>query len=291
MFNADESGFNSDPSREQARWTSENVYLGTLYGVSRNGWMEVPHFYHWYVTSFVPHVEALRVKYNLPGKTAILTFDGHCSHASVRIVNAAIEHNIELFLFLSHLTNRIQLLDKSVFGRIKSKWDRILVAHGKSEMGFKTTGVFSVNPDMFSEEYFDPLQLKNTKKSISSLPLGVHCATPVPEEPSPGSSNFLMLQYSSTTQHPNQGTSTSSVEIHVTPLLEQPSLDVTTKTTSTKQVVTKNHSPNSILNIFTQKLQEISSSSRLEGSIETLPKKVVPSLKQYTYLWRSPYNT
>ncbi|KAI4460092.1 hypothetical protein MML48_6g00008638 [Holotrichia oblita] len=305
MFNADESGFSSDPSRVraigekgktvsrvsggsgresttvlaciaangsylppfiafkgsavQARWTSEQAIGGTLYGASKNGWMEEPHSYHWFETSFIPEVKTRRLRYDLPNQTAILLFEGHCSHVGVRIVNSALKDNVALFRFPSHLTDRIQPLDKCVFGPIKIKWDKILVAHGKSEMGkssgrlskqkfvellsevwregipstniisgFKTTGIFPVNPDMFSEEFFDPLKLEKYKKSMRTVSLGIQCP-PEPMEPTPG---------------------TSSIEANDTPCTnENPTVQV---------FIPQKHSPNHILHIFSKKLQEAS---------------------------------
>lgn len=317
VFNADESGFNSDPSRVraigekgkslsrvsggsgresttvlacvaadgshlppfilfkgnavQARWTSEKAYPGTLYGASKNGWMEEPHFYHWFLTSFVPYVKDLRLKHCLPNQTALLTFDGHCSHLSVRIVSCALENNIELFRFPSHLTDRIQPLDRCVFGPVKTKWDKILVAHGKAEMGqssgrlskrkfvellgqvwregitseniisgFRSTGTFPVNPAMFSEDYFDPLKLERYKNSISS-----------------------------------------EVELEATEA-------TTTRSSSTDETpsvpdISKKNSPNQILRIFNQTLEEAAVRSTPKTIGDPLPKKVVPRLKQSRY--------
>lgn len=84
------------------------------------------------------------------------------------------------------MKDRRQSLDKCLFGPIKLKWDRILVNHGKSEMGnacrhltrpnfskllknvweqgvfpkniisgFESTGIFPVNSLKFSGKYFD----------------------------------------------------------------------------------------------------------------------------------------
>lgn len=49
------------------------------------------------------------------------------------------------------------------------------------------------------------------------------------------------------------------------------------------QVDLQLHSPNRILHIFTQKLQAACSSSTADADNETLPKKVVPRLRQSTY--------
>ncbi|KAJ8966379.1 hypothetical protein NQ314_003555 [Rhamnusium bicolor] len=237
IFNADESGFNSDPTRVraigekgkclsrvsggsgrestivlaciaadgtflppfiiykgaavQARWISEKCFQGTLYGASNNGWIEEPHFYQWFIKLFIPHIQSLRTKMILPDQTAMLLFDVHSSHFSVRIIEGELISKIELVRFPSHLTGRIQPLDKCIFGPLKTLWDKLLVEHGKTQIGlansrlsrekfaemigtvwpdgmtkkniisgFETTGIYPVDSTKFSKEFFDPVLLK-----------------------------------------------------------------------------------------------------------------------------------
>lgn len=188
IYNADESGFKSDPSRLraigekgkslsrvsggsgresttvlacvganasflpplivfkgagiQARWISERAYPGTLYTVSKNGWMEEPQFFTWFTQSFIPHVNRIRQEENLPNQGAVLIYDGHASHISVRIIEAAIESKITLIKLPSHLTDMLQPLDKCVFGPVKTSWEKKLISFGKRQMG-KGTGRLS----------------------------------------------------------------------------------------------------------------------------------------------------
>lgn len=111
----------------QARWTSENAYPTTLYSTSKNGWMEEPLFFNWFATMFVRNIETLRISKNKPNQTAVLLFDGHYSHISLHILNLAIEKNIVLVKFLSHLTDRLQPLDKCVFMPLKTEWNKLLI--------------------------------------------------------------------------------------------------------------------------------------------------------------------
>lgn len=245
IFNADESGFNCDPSRikaigtkgkalcrvsggsgresitvlacvsadgralpplivfkgagVQARWTSENAYPGTLYAASTNGWMEEPQFYHWFTTGFIPYVKNLRISKKMPEQAALLLYDGHRSHMSVRLIEEAIRCNIVLMKFPSHLTDKLQPLDKCVFGPVKLCWNRQLIKYGKQQMGhgsgrlsknmfsellgstwtesmlakniisgFKSTGIYPVNSSMFPEEEFPIDDLKKYKDSLEN---------------------------------------------------------------------------------------------------------------------------
>lgn len=167
---------------------------GTFYAVSKNGWMEESVFFNWFSKSFVHHVQQLRQYNNNESQTALLLFDGHCSHISIRILKSAIDNNIVLVKFPSHLTDKIQPLDKCVFGPLKFAWDKKLIQFGKqmvgkgvgrltkgkfSELlgsvwlesmksvniisGFKNTGTFPVDSAMFPEDLFDPIDLKEYK--------------------------------------------------------------------------------------------------------------------------------
>lgn len=163
--------------------------------------MEDPAFYHWFTTGFIPHVKKIRNEQNKTDQKALLTFDGHCSHVSVRIIEEAINNNIELLRFPSHLTDWLQPLDKCVFKGVKYTCDRKLVAFGKEQMGkgvgrltknkfaeylaetwreamlpkniisgFESTEVYPVNAAKFPENEFNPDQLKFYKEKISPDP-------------------------------------------------------------------------------------------------------------------------
>lgn len=85
--------------------------------------MEEPLFFNWFTTVFVKHVEQKRIDLKT-NATALLLYDGHCSHISVRIIATAIKHNITLFKFPSHLTDKLQPLDKFVFSPLKTLWEK-----------------------------------------------------------------------------------------------------------------------------------------------------------------------
>ncbi|KAF2887388.1 hypothetical protein ILUMI_18785, partial [Ignelater luminosus] len=160
----------------QARWTTTEGYPDTLYAASCNGWMEKP---------------------SLPYQTAVLIYDGHLNHISIRIIEEAIKNNIKLVRLPSHLTDRIQPLDKCVFGPIMVKWDKQLVEHGRKQMGqgsgrltkdifgvhfgqvlqeavsiknvqseFLSTGVFPLDSLKFPIELFDPYDLRKHKTRV-----------------------------------------------------------------------------------------------------------------------------
>lgn len=245
IFNADESGFGSDPARLRAigqkgvllsrvtdgsgresttvlacvsadggylpplivfkglsvqpRWVAPDEFAGTMYAATKNGWMEESTFYQWFTKMFVPHVVNIRTTQGLQTQTALLYFDGHSSHISIRIIQAALENNIKLIKFPSHMTDKIQPLDVCVFGPIKTAWDKILVSHGKTKIGmgptrlqksefggllgklwqsqsrnsiksgFRSTGLFPLNTDLVKDSWFLPDVLERYKKHARGI--------------------------------------------------------------------------------------------------------------------------
>lgn len=132
----------------QARWTSEDGFPGTLYACSANGWMEEPQFFNWLSNGFIPFVKNIRDGEGVPDQAALLVYDGHCSHISVRIVEKAVQNNVILMRLPSHLTDKLQPLDKCVFGPIKTAWEKKLITYGKSQMG---KGCMRISKQMFSK--------------------------------------------------------------------------------------------------------------------------------------------
>lgn len=100
-------------------------------------------------------------------------------------------NKITLIRLPSHLTDKLQPLDKCVFGPVKNHWEKILVEYGKSEFGqshqrltrkefvellgevrrismtpanitsgFRSTGIFPLDKKVFPERQFNPIDLK-----------------------------------------------------------------------------------------------------------------------------------
>lgn len=96
--------------------------------------MEEPQFFEWFSESFIQHINLLRTRNNQQDQAAVLLFDGHCSHISIRIIKTAMSNNIHLVKFPSHLTDKIQPLDKTVFGPLKKIWDSLLIEFIKNRL-------------------------------------------------------------------------------------------------------------------------------------------------------------
>lgn len=83
----------------QPRWVAPDEFPGTMYAATKNGWMEESTFYQCFTKMFVPHVLNIRAIQGLQTQPSILYFDGHSSHISIRIIEAALANNIKLIKF------------------------------------------------------------------------------------------------------------------------------------------------------------------------------------------------
>ncbi|KAF2883244.1 hypothetical protein ILUMI_22929 [Ignelater luminosus] len=205
VFNADESAFSNDPSRIKAigergkplsrvSGDSERESTSVLACISFDGSLLPPFMI------FKGVVKELRLTKNLPKQEALLSYDEHKSHIRLSIIECAIENKISLVKLPSHLTDRLQPLDKGIFGPVKISWEKKLIAYGKKHMGhgvgklksneftellrevwresitenniknlFLTTGVFPVNSGKFPEEEFNPIELKRYKEHKQTI--------------------------------------------------------------------------------------------------------------------------
>ena len=112
----------------------------------------------------------------------LLIFDGHVSHKSLEVIELARKNHIELICLPPHCSHKMQPLDRVFFGPLKSRYsaeiDRWMLNHPgkrvtlyeigelfgrayettasmqKCVSGFKCTGIFPFNPDIFSDEAF-----------------------------------------------------------------------------------------------------------------------------------------
>ena len=117
---------------------------------------------------------------------ALLILDNHVSHVSLRSVEFAEESGLILLTLPPHTSHRLQPLDRTVFGLFKAHYDRVVdgwmrTNPGKTMTiynipalvnkvyltsfvpsnilsGFKSTGIFPFDRDIFPEECFAPAE-------------------------------------------------------------------------------------------------------------------------------------
>nr|XP_047127828.1 uncharacterized protein LOC124808663 [Hydra vulgaris] len=125
---------------------------GSLYGVTKNGWMETEVF-----TEYFNHL-VLWLK-DTP-KPVLLIFDGHISHISLETVKKAVENHITILCLPAHCSHLLQPLDVGVFRQVKHVWREIL-ANWYTESRLKVVGK-SVFPSLLKKLYdtsFKPAHL------------------------------------------------------------------------------------------------------------------------------------
>ena len=105
------------------RWTGGGP-AGSLYGVSKSGWMEADNFISWFKSLFLPAVDHL-----LPTGPVVLFLDGHHSHLSLELIHTAKMKGVHLYCFPPHTTHILQPLDVGVYGPVKQAWKKVLKDH------------------------------------------------------------------------------------------------------------------------------------------------------------------
>lgn len=150
-----------DRQRLKAELTKGEV-PGTLYGLSKTGWMDSDLFNLWFTKHFL--------LYAPPTRPILLLLDGHSTHFNPVTIERAAEEMVIIFCFPPHSSHRTQPLDKGCFGPLKQYWrqechsfltrnpGRQVTRHEFSELfarawfksmtmgnivgGFKNTGIF-----------------------------------------------------------------------------------------------------------------------------------------------------
>ncbi|XP_074028306.1 uncharacterized protein [Leptinotarsa decemlineata] len=171
-------------------WIPENeIFPGTAHGATKNGWMEADVFYNYLAKTLIPTMGAERPQ--------LLIYDGHSTHVTEKVIELAIQENITILKLPPHTSHLLQPLDLSVFKPLKDKWDAKLVTWQRHNIGvkvpkvtfstmvqsswlelltetisngFKKAGIFPYNPNVISENVFDPESLKRWKRTQEETP-------------------------------------------------------------------------------------------------------------------------
>jgi hypothetical protein len=144
---------------------------------NKSGWMTESTF-----IMFMEHfVRQTRCSVECP---VILLVDNHCSHIAISVLDFAKANGITILSYPPHTTHKLQPLDRSVFGPFKKHYDTAfdsfmvsnpgkpaniydippLVKHAFQKAmtsinitaGFRTTGIFPFNRDVFGSDDFAP---------------------------------------------------------------------------------------------------------------------------------------
>ena len=89
---------------------------GTVYGLSKNGWIDTELFELWFKQHFLPNAP--------PVRPLLLIMDGHSTHYQPNVVRLAATEQVLLFCLPPNTTHLTQPLDKGCFGALKCAWRR-----------------------------------------------------------------------------------------------------------------------------------------------------------------------
>lgn len=142
---------------------------------SESGWMKQEQFVE-FMRHFIRHSKASK------DRPALLLMDNHNSHMSIEALDLALEHGVTILTFPPHCSDRMQPLDVSVYGPLKtfykSKCDNWMKGNAGKEVqiqhipkvidecldlavtssnikaGFRATGIWPYNPAVFKKQDF-----------------------------------------------------------------------------------------------------------------------------------------
>ncbi|TFY78017.1 hypothetical protein EWM64_g5991 [Hericium alpestre] len=86
---------------------------------TENGWTNDNLFVEWFMCNFIPQAKA----HTDLASPILLMYDGHGSHLTWKMIDAAMGHNIILFCLKPHTTCRLQPCDVGAFGPLKNSWN------------------------------------------------------------------------------------------------------------------------------------------------------------------------
>lgn len=148
---------------------------GALYNCSKNGWTTEELFVLW-LKHFKKNVQPT------PERPVLLILDNHYSHITIESYELCRKSGITMVSIPPHTSHRLQPLDVAFFGPLKSAYniecDRFMKTNqykfirpddfanlfnkaysriatvAKGIAGFKSTGIYPLDPNLFSEEEF-----------------------------------------------------------------------------------------------------------------------------------------
>ena len=157
---------------------------------SANGWMDNALFLK-YLEHFIDFVRPCTEN------KILVILDGHQSHKSLQVIDMARANHITIITLPPHTSHRLQPLDITFFGPLKSNYNKEIdrwmlnnpgkrvtdydiseifapaylktVSAEKAANGFRVAGIYPFNPDVFQEEDF-AASLTTEQPAQSELP-------------------------------------------------------------------------------------------------------------------------
>ncbi|CAH4028318.1 unnamed protein product [Pieris brassicae] len=126
---------------------------GALYKCSDNGWINEHLFLGW-LAHFKQHAKPSA------DEPILLIIDNHATHISLSVYEYCKSNHIHMLSLPPHTSHRMQPLDPSsrkdnpdVASLVRKAFNNV-ASISKGESGFRSTGIFPLNPEVFTEEDF-----------------------------------------------------------------------------------------------------------------------------------------
>ena len=130
---------------------SRGEVLGTLYGLSEKGWIDMELFSNWFHSHFL--------RYAPTARPLLLLMDGHSSHYCPDTIRMAAQEKIIIFALPPNTTHITQPLDKGCFGPLKLAWRKVCHQYMTSNPG-KVVNRFCFS-ELFAEAWMKSMTLTN----------------------------------------------------------------------------------------------------------------------------------
>jgi len=164
---------------------------GAVGCASPNGWIDSDIFVRW-LNHFITHVK--------PSQTDrhVIVLDGHCSHKTIEVIDLARKNGIDILVLPPHTTHRLQPLDTVFYKPLSDNYnkaaDRWMLTNAgkrisfyevaslfeeayektatlaKASSGFRCTGIWPFNPDVFDSTEFAPASVTDKPLASSTDP-------------------------------------------------------------------------------------------------------------------------
>ena len=133
-------------SREMVK----NEIPGTIYGLSKNGWIDLELFEQWF-THFLYYAPQARL--------FLLLMDGYSTHYCPQTILSAASQQVVLFVLPPNTTHLTQPLDKGWYGPLKEEWGKVCHEYITSNPGrVVTCHSFS---ELFSKAWMRSMTVQN----------------------------------------------------------------------------------------------------------------------------------